>query len=573
MSPLVKQSQRIPSTSLSYYSRLLGRCSSLKSFPVAAAVHAHLIKLGLNRFTFLGNCCLDLYSQLGPVVDDSFRVFEEISIKNVFSWNICVKALAKFGCLETARRLFDEMPERDVVSWNTMMSGYASFGCFYDAFGILREMQDAGVRPCRFTYSIMMSVVDCASHGKELHGSMIRNGLIGSGSLVLRNSVIGMYGRLGAVDYAFVVFLTMEEVDVISWNSVITACCKTGYSELALNQFSSMRSSGYFADEFTCSAAFAACTDLRNLDKDWRIQFGSLKSITNGIQLFDALKLFVLAMREDLRPTEFTLSSILSSMPCLPVPQGTQVHSLVIKLGLGSDTIVTSSLVDMYCKLGQIDSAIIIFNKMSVRDLIAWNAMIMGLARNNRVFDTLNTFNDLRKIGPPPDRITLAGVLLACNYGGLVDEGVMVLSSMEDIYGVAPGSEHYDLVVDLFCRAGRLHQAVEMVAERLKLPCTVHMNLKLAERVAERLIEFHPMSSLPFLVLARIYEMRGDWESSVRIQKAMSRNEMEEVIGYSCIGIKNYIYTFKEDNLQQHGGKDVFLLLRLLDRVMEDIIV
>ena len=69
----------------------------------------------------------------------------------------------------------------------------------------------------------------------------------------------------------------------------------------------------------------------------------------------DALLLFMLAMREDCRPIEFTLSSVLSCITFLSVWQGHQVHSLVIKSGFKSESIVASSLVDMYAKIGLID--------------------------------------------------------------------------------------------------------------------------------------------------------------------------------------------------------------------------
>jgi hypothetical protein len=53
-------------------------------------------------------------------------------------------------------------------------------------------------------------------------------------------------------------------------------------------------------------------------------------------------RLFVLTLREDIRPTEFTLSSFLHSISFLQLEQGTQVHSLAVKSGLELDAIVTS---------------------------------------------------------------------------------------------------------------------------------------------------------------------------------------------------------------------------------------
>lgn len=109
----------------------------------------------------------------------------------------------------------------------------------------------------------------------------------------------------------------MEELDVVSWNSLIMGCLKSGYAQLALDQFCLMRSFGYSPDEFTCSAVITSCSNLQNLEKgkkillfvskwdffvmplfqvplltcfpnatDWRIQFGSLKNKIIGILPF-----------------------------------------------------------------------------------------------------------------------------------------------------------------------------------------------------------------------------------------------------------------------------------------------
>jgi len=620
MYPLLKQCHRVSRTSLSYYSYLIDHCFSLKSLSFARITHAQLIKVGLNRHTFLGNRCLDLYSQFGNV-NDALKVFDDISSKNIVSWNICLKGLLKFDNLSLACSVFDDMPERDVVSWNSMISGYASRGYFDCAFETFWEMQKLGVRPSEFTYSILMSVVFGVRHGKEIHGSIVRSGL-GALNVVLGNSLIDMYGKFSSLDYALGVFLTMEELDVISWNSLISVCCQSGYPELALDKFCIMRSLGYSPDEFSVSVVITSCLNLRNLEKGKQIfalcvkvgflcntiissatidLFSKCNRLEDSVRLFeeqdqwdsavcnsmissyarcgfreDGLRLFVLTLKKDIRPTEFTLSSVLHSTSILKLEQGTQFHSLAVKSGLELDAIVASSLVEMYSKFGFIDCSIKIFNKMVARDLIAWNTMIMGLTHNGRVFEALQTFKELIRTGLPPDRITLAGVLLACSFGGFISEGMTVFSSMEERYGVKPSNEHYACFVDLLCQAGRLDEAlyvaesmpyepVSLIWESILHACLIHGDLKLSERVAERLMELEPQSSLPYLVLARMFEIRGQWEGVVRVKKAMKRGKVEKVIGCSWIGVKNQVYTFTADQLQHHRGKEIYLVLRLLN--------
>ncbi|CAL5348506.1 unnamed protein product [Camellia sinensis] len=621
MYPFLSKAHGLHTKSLSFYSNLIDHCLSLKSSDFSKFIHAHLIKVGFNRHTFLGNRCIDMYSKVGTL-SDALQAFDDIANKNIISWNICLRVFVKSCNLEGARNMFDKMPERDVVSWNSLISGYASNGYFDNALELFKGMQNDGMRPNEFTFSILVSYVTSAYRGKQIHGIMIRSGV--NLSNVVGNSLIGMYGTLGVVDYAFGVFLTMEEVDVITWNSLISGCYKSGHGEFALKHFCLMVSVGYAPDEFTISTVITVCNTLRDLEKGKQIfafcikvgflsnsivssaaidLFSKCNRLEDSIQLFeeinlwdsvvcnsmissyarhggfgeDALRFFVLTLRDSLRPTEFTISSVLSSASSLlPAEQGSQLHSLVVKLGMESDAVVASSLVEMYAKFGLIDTSMKIFAQINLKDLITWNTIILGLVQNGREAETLELFKALLKRGPPPDRITLTGVLLACNYGGLVDEGLRVFSSMEKAYGVIPRDEHYLCIVDMMSRAGKLKEAMDIIGtmphqpssliwESILRGCGADGDFKLTERVAEWLIEYDPQSSLPYLVLARSYEMRGRWESMVRVKNAMKESNVKKMIGCCLIGIRNHVFVFKENHILHYEDKNIYLILRLLN--------
>ncbi|XP_074285101.1 pentatricopeptide repeat-containing protein At1g43980, mitochondrial [Silene latifolia] len=618
MYPLVRQSHVIPRT-LAFYSRQIDLCLSSKSVKPTKIVHAQLIKVGLNSHTFLGNRCLELYTRYS-CLDNILKAFGDITRKNIISWNICLKGVLKNGHDELAHSLFEEMPERDVVSWNSIFSWYTSCDHSDIAWVRFRQMLHTGVKPSAYTFSILISMVSYSLHGKELHGGMIKSGLIRS-NVVLGNSLIDMYSKLGIINYAYGVFLTMDNLDMISWNSMIIGYSKCGCGELALSQFSLMRSSGYPSDEFTCSAVITCCTTLRNLEKGKQIfalcikvgflcnsiissaiidLFSKCNRLELSVQLFNdlnrwdsvvcnsmissytshgigenALKLLVRMLRANIRPTEFTLCSVLSSISGIPVEQGTQIHSMVIKSGFEKDYIVGSSIVDMYSKVGLIDCAIIFFASMSLRDIISWNTMIMGLVHNGRSAEALKTFMNLCKSGLPPDRISFAGVLLACSCGGFIDEGTAIFSKMECSYGVKPCYEHYATLVDMLCQAGRFNEALEVTKRIPQLrestiwgtllhACLGHGDVRLAEKVAERLLELEPQLSLPYIVLAHIYEMRGQWEDIVRVRETMKRNIATKVGGRSWIVLKGQLYTFMAEQLHHHASKEIYSVLELL---------
>ncbi|CAK8567467.1 unnamed protein product [Lathyrus sativus] len=295
----------------------------------------------------------------------------------------------------------------------------------------------------------------------------------------------------------------------------------------------------------------------------------------------DALQLFVLTLRKNIRPTEYTVSCLLSSVSIfLPVELGNQIHALVPKLGFESDAVVANALVDMYAKFGFIDDALNIFNEIKAKDLVSWNTIMMGLSYNGRVYVTLDLFKELIREGMQPDRITFTAVLLACNYGSLVDEGIRIFSLMEMEFGVKLEEEHYSYVVEILCRAGKIKEAIDIVEKMscettpdiwrsIISACARYGDLQATEIVATKIMERSPLTSLPYLVLAQVYQMSGRWESTVRVRKAMESRGSKELIGYSLVGIKNHVYTFGSNQLQHYGGKDIYLLLSLLVWEME----
>ncbi|KAL0391779.1 UNVERIFIED_CONTAM: Pentatricopeptide repeat-containing protein, mitochondrial [Sesamum radiatum] len=541
---------------VSFCTRLIDQCFSVtnpsNSFKL---IHAQLIKLGFSSNTFLGNRCLDLYLKSGSAID-ALKAFHDLPSKNIVSWNLYLKVCVKCFGVEKARLVFDGMPERDVVSWNTIISGYISSGFLDRAREVFLEMRDSCVRPSEFTFSMLLCCVNCGNYAKEIHGCIVRLGG-GYSNLVVGNALIDVYGKLGLVDYALAVFFSMERVDVISWNSMISAIdlfSKCNRMENAISVFKE----SYLFDSAICNSMIA-CYMSHNFE-------------------VKALELFF-SFSGNIRPTEFTLSCALySATVFIPVEQGSQLHSLVIKAGFEADNVVASSIVHMYSKYGLIDLALKVSADTDSWDLIAWNTMILALTQNGKPVEAICLFEELLQSGLHPDRITFAGVLLACSYGGFLEKGMPIFSSMQH-HGVNPTNEHYASLADMMIRAGRIDSAIDLLHRTQCQPsalmwefilraCGDYGDLNLIEIVAERMMELEPHSSLPYVILANAYEQRGRWESLVRVRKKMKKMGTHEVADCSLIGIKGHSFSFEANQMIHYGGKHVYSVLGLL---MEDI--
>ena len=126
-------------------------------------------------------------------------------------------------------------------------------------------------------------------------------------------------------------------------------------------------------------------------------------------------------------PNKFTLPMVaVACADLLLLCYGKSVHGLAWKLGFCSgDSAVGSSFVYMYCKCGQVGDARNAFEQITVRDVVAWTALIIGFAQNGESEKALEYFCEMHRAGGDGERPnfrTLLGGFQACgNVGALVE--------------------------------------------------------------------------------------------------------------------------------------------------------
>ena len=73
--------------------------------------------------------------------------------------------------------------------------------------------------------------------------------------------------------------------------------------------------------------------------------------------------------------------------------------------------------------------------------VVAWNAMLSGLAMHGLGRTALDMFPQMFKEAKPDD-VTFTSVLSACSHAGLVDHSCSYFSNLESLYGTTPKMEH-----------------------------------------------------------------------------------------------------------------------------------
>ncbi|XP_004232191.1 pentatricopeptide repeat-containing protein At3g29230 [Solanum lycopersicum] len=392
---------------------------------------------------------------------------------DIYVPNSLIDAYSKCGLVgvRIAGQLFWGMKERDVVSWNSMISALLKVGDLSEARKLFDEM------PQR--------------------------------DRVSWNTMLDGYTKAEQMSVAFELFKTMPQRDVVSWSTMVSGYCKAGDLEMARMLFDKMPS--------------------KNL-VSWTIMISGYaeKGLIN-----EAILLFMQMEETGLRLDVAAFVSILAA--CAEsgmLSLGKKVHDSVERSMYKCNTLVCNALIDMYAKCGCLHKAYKVFNGLKKRDLVSWNAMIHGLAMHGRGKKALELFIRMKQEGFVPDKVTLVGILCACNHTGLVDEGILFFYSMEKDYGVKPEVEHYGCLIDLLGRGGYVREAFELARKMPLEPnikiwgsllgaCRMHKDVELADDVRSLLVKLEPKNAGKLSALSNIYASAGDWDNVANIRLMM----------------------------------------------------
>ncbi|KAF8397443.1 hypothetical protein HHK36_016360 [Tetracentron sinense] len=146
---------------------------------------------------------------------------------------------------------------------------------------------------------------------------------------------------------------------------------------------------------------------------------------------------------------------------------GRRCHALVTKTGLDRDKFVVTSLIDMYAKCGDIESANMLFHQLGYSDIASCNSLISGYARNGLFDQALNFFMQVESIGIRPNHYTYSIMLSVCGTTLAIKEGKQLhahVLKMQYLPKAAVGNA----LLTMYSKCG-LMKEVEFLFERLPI--------------------------------------------------------------------------------------------------------
>lgn len=528
---------------------LLHRCSTLDHLRQA---HALLLKSALHRRPFLlAKFLRRCFSLLSPeALPYGLSLFHRHPNPDGFLCNTAIAAHLRAGRPAESLRLFRRMQRLAVP---------------VDSFGVSLSVQGAAASRD-------------ARAGGALHGQAAKRGF--SADVFVQTALVEMYARAGGISMARQVFDEMPLRDMVAHNVMLGEYVSCGEIPAARKLFEEMPCRDLVSWN-TMIHGLAVSGDLAGareiFERSGERDVVSWSSMISGYARRrlpgEALKLFREMQVAGVSPDKVTMASLLSAAGDLgALATGRMIHDYVNKNRMEIDVKLGTSLLDMYAKCGDIESSLVVFERMKEKDVFAWSAMIAGLANHGRAESALELFSEMLSQGVEPNGSTFVGVLSACNHAGLVSRGRAYFNSMAGAHGIVPTIEHYGCLVDLLGRAGHLQEAREVIMAMPVEPdavlwrallggCRVHKNLELAREAALELVKMEPRVEGHYVLFCNVLAQASRWDGVAGVRRTMRESGIRKVPGSSSVEVDGVVHAFIAGDRSHPRSEEIYAVL------------
>lgn len=508
------------------FSRLVPACKNLQIFKFLPSVQAHCsffsavtdnLQFPTNGFEnenkkidfdFLFPSCtkVHLAKCLHSLLVVSGRV------ENIFLAAKLVNLYAYLGDVSFSRHTFDQMPKKDIYTWNSMVSAYVRSGRFRQAIECFYQfLLTSDFRPDFYTFPPVLKACGNLVDGKKIHCWVQKLGF--ESDVFVAASLIHMYSRFGLLVIARKLFNEMPIRDMGSWNAMISGFCQNGNAAEALDVLNEMRLGGEKMDPVTVSSLLTVCAQSDDMLSGILIHLYVIKHglefdlfvcnalvnmyakfciLDHALKVFDQMKIrdlvswnSIIAAYEQndepitafgfykkmqqigIQPDFLTLLSLASILAQLTdVQKSRSVHGFILRRGwLMQDVVIGNAVMDMYAKLGDIDSTRTVFEDLPIKDVISWNTLITGYAQNGLASEAVEVYDMMKECTEIiPNQGTWVSILPAYSHLGALQQGMRIHGR------VMKNCLYLDLfvgtcLIDMYGKCGRLDDAMSLFYE------------------------------------------------------------------------------------------------------------
>ncbi|XP_074276755.1 pentatricopeptide repeat-containing protein At1g09220, mitochondrial [Silene latifolia] len=237
------------------YSFLIKSCANMSQQLLGFQFHGIVVRSGFDCHVYVQTALLNMCVDFG-LLANAYKVFDEMSERNLVGWNILVTGLVKWGHLEEALTLFRKMPKRNVVSWTSMIDAFTSMNNYQGALTVFREMIVLeGIMPTEVSLlAILKAIANLGdlNNCQVLHAYAEKCGF-NPRYIHVTNCHIDTYAKCGCIESASRLFqgIPTNRRNVVTWTSIVAGFAMHGMAKEAKKGFEEMQKLGIRPNRIT----------------------------------------------------------------------------------------------------------------------------------------------------------------------------------------------------------------------------------------------------------------------------------------------------------------------------------
>ncbi|KAJ4954949.1 hypothetical protein NE237_011732 [Protea cynaroides] len=311
--------------------------------------------------------------------------------------------------IEYAASIFKHIQNPNLFMFNTMLRGYSISEHAKQALFLFNYIRVLGVSLDQFSF--ISTLKSCARElalqtGLGIHAVAVRCGF--EFLINVRNTLLNFYCDCGRIRDAHQLFDELPQVrDSVSWNVLMGGYLHMSQPTVVMDLFVEMHIAGFQVSIPTVLSGFSACGEARD------------------------------------------------------ILGGESLHGACIKSGFCADKNVVAATISMYSKTGCMDSARRIFHGLREKDVVLWNSIIDGYAKNGLLEESLALLSLMKLDRVKPNSATFAGLLGTCASKGALAMGQCVYDYIQEerleldaVLGTA--------LIDMYSKCGFLERSVDI---------------------------------------------------------------------------------------------------------------
>lgn len=262
-----------------------------------------------------------------------------------------IDSYAKFGFFNLSLKLFHFTENPDSVLYNAILRNLSQFSEYEKTLFLYKQMVEDSMYPDEDNFSSVLRSYFYLSReqGKMVHGHIVKLGM--DGFDLVENTLIELYDMDGFFN-GHELFDRKCVAELNYWNNLIYEASERG-------------------------------------------------------EMVESFQLFCRMRKKNIQPNSVTVINLLrSTVESNSLKMGQTLHSVAVVSNLCVELNVNTALLSMYAKLGSLEDARLLFDKMPHKDLVVWNIMISAYAGNGHPMESLELVYCMVRSGIRPDLFT-----------------------------------------------------------------------------------------------------------------------------------------------------------------------